>query len=73
MVKGSENLLYLKLKERFEKLSLKQTFVSKVLQTWENEGIERAMELYYSKNINNNLDNSNTDFELSNDFDKLIL
>jgi hypothetical protein len=50
MVKGSENLLYLKLKERFEKLSLKQTFVSKVLQTWENEGIERAMELYYEKN-----------------------
>ena len=49
MVKGSENLLYLKLRGRFEKLSLKQTFVSKVLQTWENEGIERAMELYYKK------------------------
>jgi RNA-directed DNA polymerase len=50
MVKGEENALYMKLRERFDKLISKQSFMTKVLNTWEANGIESAMELYYSKN-----------------------
>jgi len=73
MVKGAENDLYLKLRGRFEKLTSKQSFISKVLQLWETDGIESAMELYYSKNHNQTLENSISDAELLNNFDKLIL
>ena len=49
MVKGGDNELYLKLRYRFCKLTNKQSFISKVLNAWEAEGIESAMELYYSE------------------------
>ena len=50
MVKGADNNLYLKLKSRFEKLTSKQSFISKVLNVWETNGIEVAIDLFYSKN-----------------------
>lgn len=49
MVKGSENELYLKLKERFDKLIEKVDPFEEVLTLWEKEGIEKAMERYYGK------------------------
>lgn len=58
MVKGEENDLYMKLRERFGRLINKQSFMTKVLNTWEANGIESAMELYYSKNTELSTDNS---------------
>jgi len=58
MVKGEENDLYIKLRERFDRLINKQSFMTKVLNTWEANGIESAMELYYSKNTELSTDNS---------------
>lgn len=65
MVKGDENELYLKLKGRFDKLTSKQSFISKVLQIWETNGIESAMKLYYSKNIEQPTNNSSSDSEFT--------
>jgi len=52
MVKGSENQLYLKLRGRFEELTGNANLISKLLEIWEREGIEKAMELYYGINSN---------------------
>lgn len=49
MVKGANNPMYLKLKARFDKLSFKQSFLNTVLQVWEVEGIEKAMDVYYTR------------------------
>ena len=51
MVKGGDDSTYLKLKERFDALvngSPVDKSISAVLDVWENEGIEAAMEKYYS-------------------------
>lgn len=53
MIKGSENQLYLKLKGRFEKLINLENPINKLLDIWENEGINKAMELHY-QNIRTN-------------------
>lgn len=58
MVKGVENDLYMKLRERFDRLTFKESFMTKVLNTWEANGIESAMKLYYSKNAGLSNDNS---------------
>ena len=47
MVTGSDNQLYLKLKGRFELLTCKGNSISNILEIWEKEGIEKAMESYY--------------------------
>ncbi len=65
MVRGSNNALYLKLKSRFDKLTLKQSFISKVLDVWEENGIDSAMNLYYSKNGEQSYSNANVDIELT--------
>jgi hypothetical protein len=51
MVKGPDNELYLKLKVRFDKLCVLVSPLSSILDVWENEGIEKAMEVYSEKNI----------------------
>ncbi len=51
MVKGAENELYVKLKGRFEKLNVKQNPIDKIIDIWENEGIEEAMDEYYGSNV----------------------
>ena len=49
MVKGVEDSTYLILKKRFDKLTGRQSILDEILSVWETEGIEKAMELYYSK------------------------
>jgi RNA-directed DNA polymerase len=51
MIKGNEDSTYLKLKERFDKLT-ENISITKVIDTWEKQGIDKAMELYYSKSNN---------------------
>jgi retron-type reverse transcriptase len=51
MVKGAENELYLKLKSRFDKLAGNINPINEVLEIWENEGIEKAMDVFYSNNM----------------------
>ena len=49
MVKGYENPTYLKLNDRFEKLVAQihsGGFITSILNVWEKEGIEKAMEVY---------------------------
>lgn len=55
MVKGGDNSLYQKLKSRYVKLKRElqaaeneSNSIIHILQVWENEGIEKAMELFYS-------------------------
>lgn len=65
MVKGDGNELYIKLRDRFNKLTNKESFISKVLTIWETNGIESAMELYYSKNGEHPKNNSIADIEFT--------
>jgi hypothetical protein len=46
MVKGKENSTYLSLNKRFEKLSGRRNPIDQILSEWENNGIEKAMEIY---------------------------
>jgi len=46
MVKGAEDSTYLTLKNRFDKLSEAVSPFNMVLDIWENEGIEKAMEVF---------------------------
>jgi retron-type reverse transcriptase len=56
MVKGNNNPTYLKLKERFEKLTQQESsnIVRSTLDIWEKEGIEKAMEFYYGTIMSDN-------------------
>lgn len=76
MVKGGDNELYLKLRERFNKLSAKYNFIEKVIHIWENNGIEAAMDLYYSKSSDiqeNQLNDFNEDVNfIDYDLDDLM-
>lgn len=47
MVKGLENELYLKLKSRYDLLLDKKGSINLILNVWETEGIENAINLYY--------------------------
>jgi hypothetical protein len=47
MVKGADNELYLKLKNRFEKLIDYKDPINRLLDVWETNGIEQAMNIYY--------------------------
>ena len=49
MVKGENNDLYLKIKERFDMLNVKTNTLSLILDIWEEEGIETAMNHFYKK------------------------
>jgi hypothetical protein len=48
MVKGRENVMYLKLRERFDSLIGNSISVKKILDIWELKGIEKAMEVFYN-------------------------
>lgn len=47
MVKGFDNLTYLKLKERFDKVAGNSNSVSDAITAWEEQGIEVAIKIYY--------------------------
>lgn len=49
MVKGDKDATYLKLMQRFNSLLISNSPINLILSTWENEGIEKAMELYYQQ------------------------
>jgi hypothetical protein len=53
MVKGNDNALYVKLKNRFDKLFANENTITNILDIWEKEGIEKAMEIYYQPTIEN--------------------
>lgn len=55
MIKGYDNALYLKLKNRFEKLFASENPMEQILGIWEKEGIEKAMELYYQPKMEHQL------------------
>lgn len=48
MVKGHEDSTYQRLKARFDKLAGITDPINKVLDVWEEDGIDKAMEAYYS-------------------------
>jgi reverse transcriptase-like protein len=48
MVKGADNALFMKLQERFERLSSKHMTVSSILDIWEKHGMDKAMEVFYN-------------------------
>jgi hypothetical protein len=52
MVKGDKDGTYLKLKERFDTLYGKISPINSILDIWENEGIDKAMEVFYLQNPN---------------------
>ncbi len=56
MVKGYDNSTYRKLKKRFDELTVKGGPIGQVLEIWEKEGIEKAMECFYN-NKNRESDN----------------
>ena len=49
MVKGGEDSTYLSLKKRFDKLNGTENSVNSVLNVWEQQGIDKAMNLFYFK------------------------
>lgn len=49
MVKGENDGTYIKLNSRFEALSFGITPIDVVLDMWEKEGIEKAMDLFYAE------------------------
>ena len=53
MVKGVEDSTYLGLWKRFEKLTEKRNPINEILDIWENEGIETAMQKYYQTDEDN--------------------
>ena len=50
MVKGDKDGTYLKLKERFDALYSITSPINSILDIWENEGIDKAMEAFYLQN-----------------------
>lgn len=54
MVKGVENELYVKLRERFDHLIQKRDYIADILRVWEEDGIDEAMEVFYSKEVKKN-------------------
>jgi adenosylmethionine-8-amino-7-oxononanoate aminotransferase len=51
MVKGADNELYLKLKNKFELLIGFEDPINRVLNVWEADGIEQAMDFYYKDKL----------------------
>ncbi len=51
MVKGEKDGTYVKLKERFDALYAKTSPINLILDIWENEGIDKAMEVFYLNKV----------------------
>ncbi len=49
MVKGEDNELFLQLKSRFDNLTGQFDPINRLIDVWEKEGIEKAMEVYFQK------------------------
>jgi RNA-directed DNA polymerase len=55
MVRGSKDDCYLNLSRRFLALQSQENSIAEVIKKWEDEGIEAAMNFYYSKVSSNNV------------------
>ncbi|KQT23751.1 hypothetical protein ASG22_06850 [Chryseobacterium sp. Leaf405] len=53
MVKGDKNETYLKLKNRFDSVIMPHSSISFIIDIWKNDGIEKAMEIYYNQKVKN--------------------
>lgn len=51
MVKGEDDSTYISLKKRYDKLVDATDYITSILDTWEKEGIERAMSQYRYRNV----------------------
>lgn len=51
MIKGSNNEMYLKLKRRFDLLIGFEDPITRLLNVWEADGIEKAMDFYYKDKL----------------------
>lgn len=51
MVKGADNPMFMNLKQRFDNLTTKHVNVSKILDIWERDGIDKAMEIFYQHQL----------------------
>ena len=51
MVKGADNDLYLKLRNRFDMLLGYVNPINQILSIWENDGITEAMKVYYKEKL----------------------
>lgn len=51
MVKGADNPMFMKLQERFDNLTTEHVTVSKILDIWERDGIDKAMEIFYQHQL----------------------
>lgn len=69
MVKGDKDATYLKLKQRFDLLIESKSNISHILDLWENEGIEKAMQVFYSDKGNNTSIEVATNSELDEIFE----
>ena len=54
MVKGEKDPTYIGLRKRFEKLTEKSNPINEILDIWEKDGIEKAMQKYYGIDNNKN-------------------
>lgn len=64
MVKGVNDTTYIKLRDRFEKLVDSKASILEILNIWENEGIEKAMDVFYSQKPNNLMNKTNIKKEI---------
>jgi hypothetical protein len=68
MVKGDKDGTYLKLKERFVALYGKISPINSILDIWENEGIDKAIEVFYLQNPNKSAGEVASNEQLDNVF-----
>ena len=47
MVKGEENEMYLKLRKRLDQLIQRKDYIMDILELWKEEGIDKAIEVFY--------------------------
>lgn len=73
MVKGEKDSTYLKLKERFDALNRKMSSINSILDVWENQGIDKAMEVFYSQNPNKSSSEVASNKQLDNLFNSQFI
>lgn len=66
MVKGDKDGTYLKLKERFDALYIVTSPLNSILDIWENEGIDKAMEVFYLEKVTKKVVKNASNTELDN-------
>ena len=68
MIKGENDGTYINLKERFDKLIDSKPSILQILNIWEKEGIEKAMNIYYSHKPNSFVNEVDTNKKIDHIF-----